>query len=121
MELPPELPCVADFGACARAVTELLHNAVRYAPAGSGVVLFGTRAAGRIEIGVRDQGPGIPPSEVERVMQPFEPDADPRRRIEGKGLGLAITKTVAAAHGGEVTLVPNRRPGLCATLRLQAK
>jgi signal transduction histidine kinase len=121
VELPPELPCVADFAECARAVTELLHNAVRYAPPGSEVVLFGARTAGRIELGVRDQGPGIPASEFDRVMQPFERDADPRRRIEGKGLGLAIAKTVAEAHGGELTLTPNQPRGLCATLRLPAR
>jgi signal transduction histidine kinase len=121
LELPPELPCVADLAECARAVTELLHNAVRYAPTGSEVVLFAARAAGRIEIEVRDQGPGIPPSEIQRVMQPFERDADPHRRIAGRGLGLAIAKTVATAHGGELILAPNQRRGLCATLRFPTR
>lgn len=119
--LPPELPIVADFAECARAVTELLHNAIRYAPTGSEVVLFAARTAGRIEIAVRDQGPGIPPSERDRVVQPFERDADPLRRIEGKGLGLTIAKTVAVAHGGELTLTPNQHRGLCATLRLPVR
>jgi signal transduction histidine kinase len=117
LELPPELPCVADFDECARAVTELLDNAVRYAPRGSEVVLFAARITGGIEIGVRDRGPGIPPAEIERVAQPFERDADPVRRVEGKGLGLTIAKTVAAAHGGQLILAPNRQRGLCASLR----
>lgn len=121
VELPRELPCVADFAECARAVTELLQNALRYAPPGSEVVLFAARTAGRIEIAVLDQGPGIAPSELDRVVQPFERDADPHRRIEGKGLGLAIAKTVAAAHGGELTLAPNQHRGLCATLRLPVR
>jgi signal transduction histidine kinase len=81
-------------------VTNLLANAVKYAP-GSTVDVRLEAAGGRARIVVRDDGPGIAPEVRARLFQRFEraPDA---RNVGGLGLGLYIVKQLVDAHGGRV-------------------
>jgi len=84
-----------------RALMNLVENAVKYTPAGGKVELTLTRRDGRAELSVQDTGPGIDPAQLERIFQPFvrldESRAGPRG---GAGLGLAIARSIVAAHGG---------------------
>ena len=64
------------------------------------------RGDGRIEVAVRDRGPGFP---VERISNVFDPFVT--TRIEGTGLGLAISKTIVEAHGGRIWAENNPQGG----------
>lgn len=92
----------ADPAALARAVGNLVSNAVRLAPAGSTVrVAVGSRA-GWAWLAVEDEGPGIPASEQERVFERFHRGSEPRGT--GSGLGLPIARQIVEGHGGRLTL-----------------
>jgi signal transduction histidine kinase len=72
-----------------------------------------------VHIVVDDDGPGIAPESVEMVFQPFRRlDASRNRDTGGTGLGLTIARTVARAHGGEVTLASRPEGGLRAEIVL---
>ena len=99
-------------------VANLLDNALRYTPE-SGQVTAATRREGnRAVISVADSGPGIPPSEREKVFFRFYRGLE-QQDTEGSGLGLAIVREICAAHAGSIGLDsgPGGR-GLEATVRL---
>lgn len=81
-----------------RALENLVDNALKH---GAGRVSFGCRVAeGFVLFRLADEGPGIPAAERERIFQPFE-RLEGRAHVGGVGLGLAIVRAIAAAHGGE--------------------
>jgi len=85
-----------------RCLTNLVENAVRYG-GHARIALEDSDDALRIRIA--DKGPGIPDHELERVFEPFyRLEASRNRETGGTGLGLAIARTIARAHGGNVTL-----------------
>lgn len=90
-----------DGGLLARALGNLLDNALQYSPAGS-TVQCGLRREGRWWcISVRDQGPGIPADQCRRIFMPFVRINDnARAQPPGSGLGLAFVQIVAQRHGG---------------------
>ncbi|MFQ5746965.1 MAG: sensor histidine kinase [Gemmatimonadota bacterium] len=93
----------ADPDALRQILRNLLDNALRYAPGGSGVEVRASRVPGGSRIEVRDAGPGIPGAHVRRVFERFyRVDAARSRAAGGTGLGLSIVKHLVAAHGGEV-------------------
>jgi len=111
-------PVVARIRSAAvrRALRNLIENAVRYGKrARVGLVREGEEAVVRVD----DDGPGIPLDKLEEVFEPFV-RLDPSRSSEtgGVGLGLAIARGIARAHGGEVSLVNRPEGGLRACLRL---
>ena len=68
---------------------------------------------------MRDEGPGIPATELERVFEPFyRLEASRSRATGGSGLGLTIARNIARAHGGELTLRNRPEGGLEAVLTL---
>jgi two-component system OmpR family sensor kinase len=81
----------------------LVDNALKHAPAGSGeVTLTLRRGGGWVRVGVEDNGAGIAPEDLPHIFERFY-RADPSRsRSSGSGLGLAIAKWVAEAHGGRI-------------------
>lgn len=80
-----------------QALGNLVENALRH---GSGpIVLEAKRRHGRIELHVRDRGPGFQPEFIGRAFEPFS-RTDPARQSPGAGLGLAIVDVIARAHGG---------------------
>jgi signal transduction histidine kinase len=88
----------------------LLDNAIDHAPDGTPVELDVTRDGSAIRLSVSDSGPGIPPADRERVFEPFARlDRADRRASGNAGLGLAIGRRIAGAHGGSV--VATERPG----------
>ncbi len=116
-------PCVVagDPDALARLLVNLLDNAVRHAA--SRVCVSVLRDGGWAVLTVTDDGPGIPPEDAERVFGRFARLDDARARVEagtgeeGAGLGLAIVRSTAEAHGGTVSL-GDAGPGLRAVVRL---
>jgi len=87
----------------AQLVLILLDNAIDHTPDGSTVTVDVRRAGRRVELGVADQGPGIPTAERDRIFEPFTRLPGVRRdRAGGTGLGLAIARRIVAAHDGSI-------------------
>jgi signal transduction histidine kinase len=99
----------------ALALSNLVDNAVKHAPAGSGISVAATLDAGRPALVVGDRGPGVPEADRERALGRFV-RLDPSRGAPGAGLGLALVAAVARMHGATIDLADNA-PGLRATLR----
>jgi len=102
-----------------RAIANLIDNALRYA--GEPVEVEALPREDAIAVEVRDQGPGIPLNEVERLKRPFTRLDDSRAGAGGAGLGLAIVERTALAHGGRLELVPRSPRGLIGRLILAPK
>ncbi|WP_328473309.1 HAMP domain-containing histidine kinase [Actinoplanes sp. NBC_00393] len=98
---PRTAECAFDEPTVRRAVTNLVDNAVRYAPAGTSVEISVEAAAYEVAVVVIDHGAGIAPAEQKGVFQRFWRS---RTDVAGSGLGLPIASQVALAHGGELTL-----------------
>ncbi len=109
-DLPDDLPVVlVDRRRIEQVVLNLVHNAIKFTPAGGTITIGGRRDGDRVMVEVRDTGIGIAPEEQERLFERFY-KSDRARRSEGTGLGLAIAKHIVLAHGGEigVTSEPGR-------------
>ena len=116
MEPSEPLPFECQPAAIKRVVANLLDNAIKYGKRADVTIV---RLPDSVEIVVEDQGPGIPPDEVEKVFQPFYRIENSRNReTGGTGLGLAISQSIAQAHGGEITLANREGGGLRAAVRL---
>lgn len=103
-------PSVAgDADQLTRAVDNLLRNAVRHCCDGGRVRLGVSVRAGWVHLCVRDDGPGVSEVDRERIFAPGERGSTPRGR--GEGLGLAIARDIAVAHGGGLTLDRLGAPG----------
>jgi signal transduction histidine kinase len=101
-------------------VTNLVDNALRYAPRESEVTVKVKREADVIRLTVVDSGPGIPPSERQLVFERFKRGSN--ADSPGTGLGLAIAKAVVERHGGRIWLEDAQpgapEPGLAACVTL---
>ncbi len=112
IDLAPDLPMVnVDPVLFEQALFNLLDNAAKYAPAGSLVSLHGWaqggQEGGRVTLQVLDEGPGIPPEDVEKVFDKFFRARKQDQVRAGTGLGLAICRGFIEAMGGAIT-VANR-------------
>ncbi|MBI2885928.1 MAG: PAS domain-containing sensor histidine kinase [Chloroflexi bacterium] len=94
---PVAVPC--DYVQIDHVVTNLIENAARHTPAGTPISVLVTRGSDAVKVTVADGGPGIPQSERERLLRPFERGASSSR---GVGLGLAIARGFVEAHGGRL-------------------
>jgi two-component system sensor histidine kinase KdpD len=116
VEVPGELPLVSlDPVLVEHALVNLLENALRHTPPGTEVALTASAAEGGVAIEVADRGPGVP--------EPSEPLFDkfvrgPGASAQGAGLGLAIARGVARAHGGEVVALNRADGGACFRMTL---
>ncbi len=98
---PARITC--DPKHLARALANILRNAIRYAE--SKVAVTVERNGARTTVSVDDDGPGVPPEERERLFEPFTRIEGSRGRSSGGvGLGLAIVKSIAEWHGGEARI-----------------
>ncbi len=99
-----------------RCVTNLIDNALKY---GTNARITLDRGKGAVEIRVDDDGPGIPEARREEAFRPFHRlDEGRNLQVGGVGLGLAIARDIARAHGGDLLLNDSPMGGLRATLRL---
>jgi signal transduction histidine kinase len=101
-----------------RAIDNLLDNAVKYSEADTPVT-FHVEPNGRsVAFEIVDRGIGMSPTELDQAFTPFWRADDSRtRKTGGVGLGLALARRIARAHGGDVTLAS--RPGEGTTARLE--
>ncbi|MBX3563681.1 MAG: HAMP domain-containing histidine kinase [Sphingomonas sp.] len=107
---------VGNSAALKAMLANLVGNAVKYA-AGGEVSIVADPDQVRVE--VRDEGPGMPPEDIERAFEPFFRGERSRNRDTGGiGLGLPSARAVARAHGGDLTLKSREPRGLSAIVTL---
>ncbi|SDS89820.1 HAMP domain-containing histidine kinase [Pseudomonas fuscovaginae UPB0736] len=99
-----------------RAVDNLLRNAQRFSPEGQAIEILARRQGERIEISVRDHGPGAEAEHLAQLGEPFF--RAPGQSAAGHGLGLAIARRAAERHGGSLILANHPQGGFIATLDL---
>ncbi len=121
LTLPDNLTARADAALLARALGNLVRNALRYTAATDAVRLTAQRDGAALIVVVEDEGPGVPPEALARLGEPFyRPETARTRETGGVGLGLAIVRSSVAACGGDVHFT-NRPPhGFRAEVRLAA-
>ena len=116
-DLPAGLRFPAQEGRLARAVDNLLDNAVRHTPAGGTVRLTAALQDGALVFRVRDSGPGFTPEALRKAGRLLY-TGDPARHGPHQGLGLYLARRVAEAHGGGLELRNAGGGGAEATLRV---
>lgn len=119
-DVPENLPAIEGDGeALAGALLNLLHNAYKYSGADKRIALRAHGDKKGVAIEVEDHGVGIPKRDRKRVFDRFyRVDNLLTRDTEGSGLGLSISRRIAEAHGGSLTLVSELGRGSTFTLRL---
>ena len=123
LDLDDDLPPVeVDSIRIKQALTNVISNAIKYAPDGSRIRIS-TQAIGDVRalpasaprdvmlpgilIGVQDDGPGLSPEDAEMIFLPFYRTSSAKaRKVEGYGLGLAIAQSLIEAHRGKIWAVP---------------
>jgi two-component system sensor histidine kinase CreC len=118
VEVPEPLLASGDAFLLQRAISNLLRNAIDFAPEHSTVEVAAREAGRQIELTVHDYGPGLPPFAERRVFEKFFSTARPDSGRKGTGLGLAFVREVAALHGGSARLANHPEGGAVATLLL---
>jgi len=108
---------VADGQRITQAVMNLARNAVEHAGHDAAITIGSQRRDGEVSFWVRDTGPGVAPDDQSAIFERFARRGD-RRRSDGAGLGLAIVRAVAEAHGGRVDLDSRPGAGACFTVTI---
>ena len=98
---PDSAPCLGDRALLSRALTNVIHNAIKFSPDGGTVQCAIVARGAHWVVSVRDQGPGIAPEQQGRLFTPYQRLHDHSHpAIAGVGLGLALVQTVVLRHGG---------------------
>jgi PAS domain S-box-containing protein len=105
----PNLHVHADAMRFKQVLTNLIGNAVKFTPEGGRVELMARQVHNQVKIEVRDNGPGIPPEQQQRIFEAFVRLTETGSTTEGTGLGLAITARLVELHG--TTLGIESQPG----------
>jgi signal transduction histidine kinase len=122
VDVPAALPAVEGDGALLRRVVEnLLDNARKYSPEAMPIRLAAAVAEGRVTVTVADRGHGIAPEDLARLFTPFfRADRSRARSTGGVGLGLSLSRRIAEAHRGTLTVASEVGVGSTFTLSLPA-
>jgi two-component system sensor histidine kinase KdpD len=112
-DLPP-LPL--DYVEIDQVLTNLIENATKYTPPGTEIRLSARSAGHEVIVEVADRGPGIPPTTIPHIFEPFY--RAPGLRPRGTGLGLAVARGLIEAHGGRIWAADRPGGGACLTFTL---
>ena len=112
-----EAPIRADRALVRQLLMIVLDNAVKFSPPGGRVRLHVATTDGHATVVVEDDGPGIPKHQLPHVFERFYRGDPARGRAEGAGLGLAIARWIAEAHGAEIALDSESGRGTRVTIR----
>jgi two-component system sensor histidine kinase KdpD len=111
VSLPDGIALRADPGLLEQALTNIVENAVKYAPVGAGITLSVTQERGMVTMALADEGIGIPPEDLGHVFDSFYRAKRGDRVAPGTGLGLAIARGFVQAMGGTIS-AKSPRPDL---------
>jgi two-component system sensor histidine kinase CpxA len=118
-KIDPKIRVIADPELLARALANIIRNAVKYAGDAGPIQVSAKRKGNKTEIEVRDFGPGVPDDLVEQLFEPFfRPQPSRDRCSGGVGLGLAIVKTCIETCNGTVSARNLKPKGFAVTLTL---
>lgn len=118
VEVAEDLLASGDAFLLQRAISNLLRNAIDFAPAHSTVEIAARGIGRQVELTVHDYGPGLPPYAQRRAFEKFFSTSRPDSGRKGTGLGLAFVREVATLHGGTARLANHPEGGAVATLLL---
>ncbi len=93
---------VGDRDRILQVLTNLVSNAIKYAPPDSAVRVRARRSGGAVRVEVEDTGSGIAADQLGRLFQRFQQVGDARERKQGTGLGLAISRSIVEMHDGRI-------------------
>ncbi|MCC7644466.1 MULTISPECIES: ATP-binding protein [unclassified Janthinobacterium] len=105
----------------ARAVENVVRNAIKHSPDGGTVNVELSRQTGWLRIAVLDRGPGVASADLARIFEPFFRSSNTQHSTDGHGLGLAIAQHVISAHGGRIGASLRSGGGLCVEMLLPVK
>jgi len=112
LDVQDGLAVQADEAALDHVMLNLLDNAVKYSSEGGHVLVWARRAGARVRIEIRDDGPGVPERDRERIFERFyRVDKGRSRQVGGTGLGLSIVRHLMESMRGKVGFVPNHPRG----------
>jgi len=118
-KIDPKIRVIADSGLLARALANIIRNAVKYAGDAGPIHVSAKRLGKKIEIQVKDSGPGVPDDLVKHLFEPFfRPEPSRDRCSGGVGLGLAIVKTCIETCKGTVSARNLKPKGFVVTITL---
>jgi signal transduction histidine kinase len=119
----PTLPLLrADLRSITQIVTNLVANAVKFTEPGGRIEIAAAHVDGCLSISVADTGIGMKPSDIPLALAPFQQlDSAWRRRYEGTGLGLPLTKALLKLHGARLQIDSEPACGTTVTARFPAE
>jgi signal transduction histidine kinase len=101
-DFPEDFPVIlADETRIEQVISNLISNAIKYAPEGD-ILIRGSVRTETVIICVSDQGPGIDPNDMPHIFDRFYRAPDMARHTKGAGLGLFLTRAIVEAHGGRI-------------------
>jgi len=118
-EVNADITVQCDRARLRQALANLLDNAVKYSPSGTGIMVSLAAEGKDAVISVADRGPGIPEKDLPRIWDRLY-RGDSSRHEKGLGLGLSVVRAVAMAHGGSATVSTKPGAGSVFTFRIPA-
>lgn len=112
-QVEPNLHVHADAVRLKQVLTNLVGNAIKFTPEGGRIELVARQVKKQVKIEVRDNGPGIPPEQQQRVFEAFVRLTQSGSATEGTGLGLAITARLVELHGSTLGIESQPGEGAC--------
>jgi PAS domain S-box-containing protein len=111
LNIPEDFPMVlADEGRVEQVFSNMLSNAIKYAPGGE-IRIDGSVRTHEVIVCVTDQGPGIAPGDLPYIFERFYRAPDSSRNTKGTGLGLYLSRSIIEAHGGHMWVDPTTEKG----------
>ena len=108
-DIRPGMVINADISLLQQAMHNLVSNAIKYNVANGWINISANASPGLVKISVSNSSRGIPASERERVFERFyRADPSHNRKVEGVGLGLALSREIVRAHAGDLLFEVNR-------------
>jgi len=121
IEIEPAIPAVlADAELLVQALKQLIDNALKYSPLHSVIAISAAHSEKLIWVSVRDQGAGLTELEQSHIFEKFYRGRYDNSAVPGTGMGLAIAKEIAEAHGGAVSVESQVGQGTRFTITLKA-
>jgi K+-sensing histidine kinase KdpD len=112
VDFPDDFPVIlADEQRISQVLLNLISNAVKYSPEGGEIRISGEVHPENVVVCVKDEGPGIAPSDIPHIFDRFYRADSAQRNTKGAGLGLYLTRAILEAHKGTIWVDPNPSTG----------